>query len=98
MKNKIGMSKSKKGFIKIPNKLLKMKLSNSAIMLYFICMSFPEKFNPSKSYLTSIIKISRWTINKAFKELIDRNIIKCIRVGNRTKVSEYMFIDIKDWK
>lgn len=98
MKNKINMCKLKKGYTKISNKIKYMKLSSNAFVLYYTCMSMPEKFNPSITWLESDTGLSRWVLYRAFKELINKNMIKCIRVGKFHTLSKYEFVKVEEWK
>lgn len=96
MKNKFLISKSK-GFTKLPTKIFNIGLDVYSGFLYCTLFSCSETFNPSKQWTSEKLKISRPRLNKAFKVLLDKNIIKCLRQGKHHLKAIYSFVEVKDW-
>jgi predicted transcriptional regulator len=97
MKNKINMSKRKVKFTKLPNELFNMNLSSGSFSLYSLCLSLSETFDPSVDWLVKKIGLSRWTINRSFKELVDKKLLKCIRKGSHHSKALYSFNKVDEW-
>lgn len=85
------------GYYKVPNRIYDIKLSMGGIAVYNYLISRPEDFNPAARVIASTLKISRTTVHKLLKELVDRNLIICIEKGGKNRVSKYAFISMKDW-
>lgn len=98
MKNKYKICKPTINYTKIPNKIFTINISGNAFLLYMKCLSLPEKFNPSKMWLSQETGLSRWTINRSFNELLSKNLLICTRIGKRHIKSIYEFVSIKEWK
>jgi predicted transcriptional regulator len=91
MKNKDFLTKMQYSFIKAPTKLLNLGLSSNALHLVLLMLSLPEEFNPSMKYLTSKMKLSRPTVMKAIKELVDARVIER-SVGKKGCCAKYGFL------
>lgn len=98
MKNRNKLSLLKKNYFKVPNKLYEVNLSAMAILVYTYLAKVPENFNPSVGTIAKSLGLSKTTVVKYLSELKDRNIIRMIKQGGQNTLTEYEFIDIKDWK
>lgn len=98
MRNKNKLNALKKAYFKVPNKIMEMGLSSTAIALYSYLAKQPEDFNPSVSIIAKSLNISKPTAVKYLKELKDRNIIHCYEPGRENVISKYEFIKVEDWK
>jgi predicted HTH transcriptional regulator len=103
MKNKDLLFKHlNKNYTKVPNKLFNMdpKFNSSCIGLYNLILSLPENFNPTLSYITNTLNISKNTARRHLQYLCDRCMIKKIRKGNfsNKEFDVYELRSMKDWK
>lgn len=86
------------GYYKVPNRIYDINLSMGGIAIYNYLISRPEDFNPAARVIARTLKISRTTVHKLLKELVDRNLITCIEKGGKNRVSKYRFNSLKEWK
>ncbi len=97
MKNKNQLSKIKKDYSKICNKLYRINLSPEAMALYGYLVSLSEDFDPGQKAMR---KTMGWGKNKTYevlKELINRNLIKLIREEDYGKHRLFEFVPPRDW-
>lgn len=97
MRNKRNKDRVKSGYTKIDNKIYKVGLSAGALAVYCFCRVLAEEFDPSLSFLSTHLKISRPTAIKYLKELESRNILKKYEQGGPGRFSKYEFVAPGDW-
>lgn len=97
MKNKNKLNALRKGYFKLPNKIVDMNLSAVALALYSYLAKNSEEFNPSVKTMANALNISKGTVIKYLQELKDRNIIKVIEIGRERVTTKYEFVDVKEW-
>lgn len=87
-----------KNYTKVPNKVFSLGLSPYSIAMYSFMVSLPEEFDPSVSYLAKTLRLSKSTIIRSTKELVDRNLIAVLDKGGLGKVTKYELQPPKNWK
>lgn len=97
MKNKNSLNKMKRSFFKLPNRILDIGLSATAIALYSYFAKMPEDFNPSVGVISKTLKISKTTVVKYIKELKDRNIVRVIQPGGENVITKYELTRPDEW-
>jgi len=95
MQGKNGINKQKTGYIKLPIRLFELNLSLEAMALYTYLIKNTEDYNPSVGSLHSILKISKKSIRKYLKELLDHNVIE---KAGFSMFQKYRLVNPKDWK
>lgn len=75
-----------------------MDLSSNALALFNYLASCAEDFDPSKKQVCKILKLSRPTIYKVYKELEIHNIVRKYSRGGNHRTTKYEFINPKEWK
>lgn len=98
MRNKAYLNKLKKYYHKIPIKLYLMDLSIESIAVYCFLASCAEDFNPSMSFVSIRLKISRKRLQRCYAELEDTNIIKCVHKGFKNTTKKFEFVPYSNWK
>lgn len=97
MKNRSKLSKLRKRYFKVPNKIHEVGLSAIAIAVYSYLAKMPEDFNPSIGTLAKALNLSKPTALKYLHELKNRNIIKLIKPGGENTISEYELTELTEW-
>lgn len=88
----------KRDYFKVPTKIYRIGLSPGAIILFCYLASCSEEFNPSLRYVSSVLKLSVNSLRKYYKELQEKNVIKCYFKGFKGISAKYMFEPINKWK
>jgi predicted transcriptional regulator len=99
MRSKTQLSNSfKRGYFKVPNSIFDYGLSIAAFAIFCEMLSEKEEFNPSVTYLSNKLGLSRSSIHRSIQELLDRNFIKLVSKGGLGRVSVYEFTSPKQWR
>lgn len=102
MKNKnLFFKHLSKNYTKFPNKMFRLDpvAPLGLIGFYLFLLSLPEEFNPSITFLSNYLLISKTTATKYLQELENRNMIKKIFQGRFTKTNDvYEFTKPIDWR
>lgn len=95
MQGKNGINKQKSGYIKLPTRLFEIALSLEAMALYVYLIKNTEDYNPSVGSLHNVLKISKKSIRKYLKELLDHGIIE--KSGFK-RFQLYRLVNPREWK
>ena len=101
MKNKNELHKNvKKNYFKCPNDVFNVGMHIQCVGFYCFLISLPEDFNPSITYLSKRLRISRTTVIRYFNYLEKIGLIKKIEYGNikNKKVTRYELVPNGQWK
>lgn len=101
MKNKLEIYKGlKKNYFKCPNKIFDIGIHIQCVGFYCFLLSLPEDFNPSITYLTNKLKISRNTVLRYMEYLESLGMVRKTEKGSNLKrrVSKYELLSPKNWK
>lgn len=98
MKNKNKFNNLNKNYFKIPLNLFDLNLSINSIGLYTFLLSCAEDFNPSVTFLSRKLKVSRNTVYKYLNELKLANTLSILTEPSEGEVTKYQFIQPSNWK
>lgn len=98
MKNKNRFNGLRKNYFKVPLNLFSLDLSINAIGLYVFLSSCSEEFNPSVSFLSKKLKVSRNTVYKYLSELQKTNVISISMKGREGETTRYQFCPPSEWR
>lgn len=65
-----------RGYIKVPDSILTLNISTTAITVFIFMLSCSDNFNPSVRFMSKVLSISVNSIRKAVNELIETNVIE----------------------
>lgn len=82
----------------MPSKLYEVNLSVEGIALYCYLSCCREDFNPSLRFVNKVLGMSINRIRKAYKELEEKNMIKCYHKGYKNTTKKYEFVQVEMWK
>lgn len=80
-------------------RIFDIEASSNAIMIYLFMAGMPEDFNPAVTYMMKKVNLSRNTVKKALRELIECNVIrvtKSYKIGKY--IQEYEFLEPNYYK
>lgn len=98
MTGKRNLNSMKKGYFKIPFKLIQMDLPAYSLSIYLFLASQIEEKNPSIRDIANKLQISPATAFNYLNILLKYNIIRVIEKGGLGRNSHYAFVNPKEWR
>jgi predicted transcriptional regulator len=98
MQNRKMLSDLRSGFFKSSGKIFRMKLDVATVAIYCFMCDCQASFNPSVRYISKHLKLSKTTVGKSIKKLIDLNVIKLVQDASRGQTTRYEFVNPAHWK
>lgn len=97
MRNKTKMNQLKSDFTKGSTRIFRMGLDANTIAVYWYLVSCSEGFNPSVGMICRHLRLSKPTVTRAMKTLVECRVIVLVEHARKGMSTKYELMPPKDY-